>query len=126
MEEDPDESVPVASPYQAWNCARAPTPRDTVPMSRRAVVCVPVSYQPAFNTVPYGLSIRRLYWSFQLAIATFGPFMRMGAEVVPDPDASPLQPLKARRDPKETGTVPGAVAWVVLPDAYHPPPVTVP
>ena len=60
--------------------------------------------------MPYGVSIRRLYWSFQFAIATFGPFMRMGAEVVPDPDASPPHPLKARRDPEETGTVAGALA----------------
>src|SRR2546422_10229321 len=110
MAEDPDESVPEASPNQPWNSARAPFPREIVPTSRRAVVCVPASYQPALKTVPYAVSILRLNLSFQLAIATFGPFMRMCAEVVPDPDASPLQPLKAWRDPEETGTVPGAVA----------------
>src|SRR6059036_3530622 len=61
MAEDPDESVPEASPNQPWNSARAPFPREIVPTSRRAVVCVPASYQPAVNGVPYAVSIRRLY-----------------------------------------------------------------
>jgi len=52
--------------------------------------------------------------------------MMMGADVVLEPDASPLHPLKARRDPEETGTIDGAVATAGVPDAYHPVPETVP
>jgi len=52
--------------------------------------------------------------------------MRIGADVVPDPEASSLHPSKTLRDPEDTGTVPGAVAYAVVPDAYHPVPVTVP
>src|SRR2546428_13738562 len=100
MAEDPDESVPEASPNQPWNSARAPFPREIVPTSRRAVVIVPASYQPAVKAVAYAGTIRRLYWILPPAIATLVPFMRMGAEPLRDPDASALQPMNAWRVPQ--------------------------
>src|SRR3989442_12477178 len=52
--------------------------------------------------------------------------MTMGSDVVPEPDAPSLHPLKARRDPEERGKVAGAIALTMSPAKYHPLPLTTP